>query len=54
MPAEAAVVAAPIRKLCPAKLLAGKLAVVRADLTLSTNLDFDKGDPDFQQKRGPG
>ena len=38
----------------PAKLSAGKLAVVRPDLTLSTNLDFDKGAPDFQQKGDPG
>ena len=36
MPAEAVVVVAPIQKLCPAKLLAGKLAVGRADLTFST------------------
>ena len=54
MSAEAAVLVAPIRNLLPAKTSAGKLALVKADLTLSTNLDLDKDVPDFLQKSGPG
>ena len=44
IPALAAAVAAPIRKLCPAKLLYGRPTAIRASLTLATNLGFVKGD----------
>jgi len=41
-PTAAAVVAAPILKLWPAYSIAGRLAVVKAFLTSSTNLCLDK------------
>ena len=50
----AAVVAAPILKLCPAKSLAGRPALVRADLTSSTNFVFVRGDPSSQINKAPG
>ena len=50
----AAVVAAPIWKLWPVKSLAGRPALVRADLTSSTNFVFVKGDPSSQMNKAPG
>ena len=55
MPAEAVVMAAPTyMKNVPRRAICKQVGLVRADLILSTNLDFDKGVPDFQQKSGPG
>ena len=42
-PAVAAVVAAPILKLCPAWSLAGRLAADKAWRVTSTNFVFNKG-----------
>jgi len=47
------VVAAPQQKLCPAKLLAGSLAAVRAALTSFANFGFENGDPTSHWNRGP-
>lgn len=56
MPADAAVVVAPTKALtCKDICGYGMLALVlKADLTLSRNLDFDKSVPDFLQMSGLG
>ena len=54
IPDEAAVVAAPMQKLCPAYLLAGRLAFNKASLTWFTNLGFERGVLLCHRKRGPG
>ena len=53
-PAVAAVVAAPILKLWPAKSIAGRFAARRADLTLLTNCGFVRGEPSCHWNKGPG
>ena len=54
IPALAAVVAAPIRKLCPAKLLYGRSAASKAVLTCCVNFALHNGFPPLNLKNGPG
>ena len=53
-PRAAAVVAAPILKLCPANFDASKPVFDSASLTLLTNCSRDKGRPSLNWKKGPG
>ena len=52
-PTFAAVVAAPMRKLWPAKCRYGRPTAVRASLTLATKYDFVSGSPSARIKKGP-
>ena len=54
IPTVAAVVAAPIWKLCPANLSAGRLAFFRASCTAFTKLSRVSGRPSFHMNKGPG
>ena len=52
-PAFAAVVAAPIQKLCPAKWWSGTPATMRASLTLAIKYGWVNGSPLVWIKKGP-
>ena len=54
MPAWAADVAAPSRKLCPEYKVASKPASVNTSHTKDTNWGFVRGAPSSLQKKGPG
>ena len=50
IPTAAAVVVAPIRKLCPEyRVISG----FKASLSLATSISLDKGTPDTSLKKGP-
>ena len=54
MPAWAADVATPIRKLCPAKLSCGRPRAWSACLILEVKVDLVSGCPFLKRKNGPG
>ena len=54
MPLSAAVVAAPIRKLCPAYTLGSYPRAERADRTREVKASLDSGDELWNRKNGPG
>ena len=52
-PAKSAVVAAPIRKLCPVYPLVSKPAVIIAFRMAMTSLSLVRNDPSLNTKKGP-
>ena len=53
-PRSAAVVAAPMRRLCPVEFLASSPAVSKAERSFGMNQSFVHGLPSWHMKSGPG
>ena len=52
IPTLAAAVAAPMRKLCPAKFCSGKPTAFRPSLIFVVNIDFVRGHSSSNKKKG--